>query len=585
MSGFINVVEKQTLNVPGLTSLFVSFPYNESIKKAIQQRQIRYWHPETYEWEMPITDLSWLIKEFGSQLDINLTFINKEDEKQQVELPDKMPELVDTNLFQHQIDGVKYGYNNDSFILGDEQGLGKTLMTIDLALLRKQQFGLEHCLIVCCINDLKYVWKKEIEKRTNEKAKLLGLRKRKVKDTEYIGSIKDRVDDLMQPIDEFFIITNIESFNDSTSKEKKELRKKQKGGKKEYESVIVDAILNGPNKIDMIVIDEAHKIKSYNKGRGNNVDKLRAARFIEPISGTILLNSPEDAYMPLHLIGAEKSSYTMFRNYYCEFGGYGDYQVVGYKNLDVLREMLSKCMLRRLKSEVLDLPPKMYQTIEIEMSDKQRIYYDRVRNSILEASKEHLSMEKFNNYIMRLRQMTVCPDKIFPECTDNAKLDMLEEFVENIVSDGGKVVVVSNWTSVTSRVMERLKKYKPALYTGEIPSTERPDVIDRFQNDPNCKVFVGTMATMGAGLTLTAGQTMIFMDDAWNKGTKEQCVDRIHRIGTNGTVNIYTFVCKNTIDERIEDVIYNKSKITDYLIDGEVEETNLNTVLNFLLSA
>lgn len=93
------------------------------------------------------------------------------------------------------------------------------------------------------------------------------------------------------------------------------------------------------------------------------------------------------------------------------------------------------------------------------------------------------------------------------------------------------------------------------------------------------------MATMGAGLTLTAGQTMIFMDDAWNKGTKEQCVDRIHRIGTNGTVNIYTFVCKNTIDERIEDVIYNKSKITDYLIDGEVEENNLNTVLNFLLSA
>ena len=579
---YINIKEKQSRNVPGLTSLFVSFPYNEQLKKDIKDREVRYWHPDTCEWEMPITDLGWLISKYSGISEITLSFINKDDEVVEKELPAQMPELVNTKLFTHQLDGVKYGYNNNSFILGDEQGLGKTLMTIDLALLRKQQFGIKHCLIICCINDIKNVWKREIEQRTNEGVKLLGLRKRKTKNTEYIGSIQDRVDDLLQPIDEFFIVTNIETFNDSSSKEKKALRNKMKG-KKEYESVIVDAILQGPNQIDMIVIDEAHKIKNYNKGRGNNVDKLSDAPFIEPISGTILLNSPEDAYMPLHLIGAEKSSYTMFMNYYCEKGGYGGHQVVGYKNLDVLREMLEKHMLRRLKSDVYDLPPKIYQAEYVEMGDKQRMLYDRVRDNILEEADTIKNTPQIFGKLIQLRQVTGCPSKINPDCTENAKLDRLQDLVDNVLADGGKVIVVSNWTSVTDLVMQRLAKYNPVLYTGDVPSIDRPKIVDKFQTDPNCRVFVGTIATMGAGLTLTAAQTMIFMDSPWNKGDKEQCADRVHRIGTQGTVNIYTLICKDTIDERVEDVIERKGEITDYLIDGVKSKESSEYLFNFLI--
>ena len=102
-------------------------------------------------------------------------------------------------------------------------------------------------------------------------------------------------------------------------------------------------------------------------------------------------------------------------------------------------------------------------------------------------------------------------------------------------------------------------------------------------NDPKCKCIIGTIGAMGTGLTLTAASTVIFLDSPWNRANKEQAEDRAHRIGTKSTVNIITIVCKDTIDERIEELVYKKGLMADALVDGRITEGR-EQVVDFLLS-
>lgn len=102
--------------------------------------------------------------------------------------------------------------------------------------------------------------------------------------------------------------------------------------------------------------------------------------------------------------------------------------------------------------------------------------------------------------------------------------------------------------------------------------------------DPTCKVLIGSTSAMGVGLTLTAGTTVIFLDEPWNRATKEQAEDRTHRIGTTGTVNIITLVCKDTIDEAIHEVVYVKGKLSDAIVDGEIKTQNRKGLLRVLLN-
>ena len=102
-------------------------------------------------------------------------------------------------------------------------------------------------------------------------------------------------------------------------------------------------------------------------------------------------------------------------------------------------------------------------------------------------------------------------------------------------------------------------------------------------NDKNCKVIIGTIGALGTGLTLTAAHTIIFVDEPWNKALFDQAVDRAHRIGTTGNVTIYSIMCKDTIDERIHELIYKKGVISDALIDGKVGP-NKTEIFNYLLN-
>jgi SNF2 family DNA or RNA helicase len=124
--------------------------------------------------------------------------------------------------------------------------------------------------------------------------------------------------------------------------------------------------------------------------------------------------------------------------------------------------------------------------------------------------------------------------------------------------------------------------YNPAVITGNTSDSDRTEQQNKFMNDRTCKVIIGTIGAMGTGLTLTAGTTVIFLDEPWNKALFDQAVDRAHRIGTKSNVTIYSIMCKGTIDERIHDLIYKKGAMSDAIIDGKVVG-NKTELINYLL--
>ena len=159
-------------------------------------------------------------------------------------------------------------------------------------------------------------------------------------------------------------------------------------------------------------------------------------------------------------------------------------------------------------------------------------------------------------------------------------MERMIELVNEIVSSGQKAIIFSNWESMTEVAREKLKSYSPAYITGATKADERMKEVERFQNDDKCKVIIGTIGAMGTGLTLTAAQNVIFLDSPWNMALKAQAEDRAHRIGTKGTVSVITLCCRDTIDERIEELVEKKGQIADALVDGKISIDDINYLLS-----
>lgn len=467
---------------------------------------------------------------------------------------------------------------------------GKSKQMIDLACIKKQMYGYKHCLIIACVNGLKYNWKEEIGVHSNESGYILGTRINK-KGKTYIGSNKERLEDLknIDNIKDYFIITNIETLR-YTDTQQQECRTKNKNGTKRYKKVTTFPIVEELQKlmlnkeISMIVADEVHRCKDSTSLQGRALLSLKAESVIA-LTGTPLMNNAVDLYTPLKFIGAEDHSLFAFKNHYCVMGGFGGHQVVGYKNLPELQAVLDKCMLRRLKKDVLDLPEKIYFNDFVDMTTSQTKIY----NSILEDLRQNIDKVKLSpnplTMLIRLRQATGEPSMLSSEAKGNPKFDRMLELVEDIVAEGKKCIVYSNWTAVLNPAYELLvqKGYQPALYTGDNKDTREDDKL-RFKTDKNCKVICGTIGAMGTGLTLTEATTVIFLDEPWSRAIKDQAEDRAHRIGTRENLNIITIMCKDTIDEKIHNIVYRKGKMSDIIVDKEEDLFKNPNVINYLLS-
>ena len=549
---------------------FVSFDYNPDIVSFIKQMGTRVYNPNTRAWEMPVNNIISLCNKFENE-EIQISGVYEDLHKQEFEIDIPKDFEFKTKPFAHQIEGVRFGLNKRKFLLCDDQGLGKTKQIIDFVGCLEKTDTINKVLIVCGVNSLKYNWQSEIEIHSNEKGWVLGTRFRKTTGKAYEGSTKDKLEDLDNLPDCRYIITNIETLRAGA----------EKISKSKYHFPIAEKLqeLCKNGTISVIAFDECHKSKEPTSLQSRAMINV-TAKYMVAMSGTPLMNNPLDLYFPMSWLGYEKHSFYQFKQHYCTLGGWGGSQVVGYKNLEEIREMMDNIMLRRLKTEVLDLPEKIRKIEYVDMTPKQSQIYKEVYNGVM----SELQKIKFSNnplsMMIRLRQATGWTGVISNTIQESAKMDRMVELVSEIVASGQKAIIFSNWESMTEVAMEKLKSYNPAYITGATKADERMKEVERFQDNDKCKVIIGTIGAMGTGLTLTAAQNVIFLDSPWNMALKAQAEDRAHRIGTKGTVNIITLVCKNTIDERIEELVEKKGQIADALVDGKISIDDINYLLS-----
>ena len=545
--------EKKAKKIPSITSLFIS---TENISKKMYDGLIQIpnsiYDSRAKEIEIPI-----------SKLIIAVDIITNFDDVKIESFEEKSNLFIqcDINKFKvkpytYQIEGINYGLQHNSWLLLDDQGLGKSLQVIYLAEELKRRGEIQHCFIICGVNSLKYNWASEIAKFSDLSYTILGqviTKTGKVK----TDTVENRLRKLKKGFSEFFIICNIETLQN------KEFAK---------------AFNSSKSKFDMVVVDEAHKVKEPSSLSAKTLLKLDA-KYKVALTGTIIMNVPENAYVPLKWTGNIGSNYTQFKQMFNVYGGFGGHQVVGHKNLNILRDLISSCSLRRMKSEVLELPPKTYLTEYVELTNQQQQLYNKVQEGILaelDLLKKKPTIVEEITINMRLRQITACPSILSSEVTKSAKLDRLCDLVEGIVEQGDKVVVFNTFKTAAYKEFEMLGKFNPVICTGDQNGQELKDNVQRFQEDDNCKVLVGTWQKMGTGFTLTSASYLIFVDTPWTKAEFEQASDRIYRIGQKKPVFIITLVAKNTYDERVQEILEMKDGLSKYIIDnGDSSKVNI----------
>ena len=561
----ITVKIRKSKFMPDDYSAYLSFPFNQDVIDTIKELRYRSWIKGSKEWEIRIEDLPHLFERFP-----NHTF---DVSGRYVELNPSLDFSLDdykfkTDCFKHQLEGFKYGMMHERWLLGDEQGLGKTKQVIDIAVAKKQFFNYSHCLIICGVNGLKWNWQNEIAKHSNETAYILGQRVRKRTGEVYIGSTKDKLDDLMHldEIDSYFIITNVETLRDD-----------------DITAWIVKWLHSESEcKINMIAADEVHKMKNPSSQQGKGFIKLDADVRIA-LTGTPLMNSPLDLYIILRWLGFEKHAFYSFKNYYAIYGGYGGYQIVGYKHLDELEEQLQSIMLRRLKKNVLDLPEKTYIDDYVDMTAKQSVIYKEIKAEI----KSNIDMISVAPNplaeMIRLRQATGYTGILSSQIQESAKLDRMMELIADARENGQQIVIFSNWSQIVAEICNRIHgNYTYVTVTGETSDFQRKINVEAFQ-DHRAEILVGTIGAAGTGLTLTAGTVEIFLDEPWSMALREQAVDRCHRIGQQSNITVYTIMCKGTIDEKIHKLVYEKGEMSDKIVDGKLAPMSKREVLDYLL--
>lgn len=556
----IKIEERLSEKLSGLTSLFISFDYNENIVSYLKQNlDIYNYNKKTKEWETTILELSKLLDSLCFYDEINLSLYKSENQETEEE-----PILnIDFKLkpYEHQLETIRYGIDHNKWLMLLDMGLGKSMCIIHLARWLKKNRNLKHCLIICGINTLKSNWKKEIRIHSDETYRVVGERINSKGNISY-STINERAKEIREGIEEFFIITNIES-----------LRSKE----------VVEAI-NSRDDIDMIVVDEIHKVANKTSQQADGLLRLKATYKIGA-TGTLIVNSPISSYTALKWLDIDKSNLTNFKRQYCLFGGYGGYEIIGYKNLELLKNEIDEYSLRKTKEEVLkDLPKKNVINEYVSLDDAHRIFYNKMKEGVKdECLKINLNKNNILALTTRLRQATACPSLLTTENIISSKIERCVDLVEQIVNAHNKVVIFSTFKEPVYQLQKLLHTYNPLIGTGDMKDEDVSINIDKFQKEDEYKVFIGTISKCGTGVTLTAASYMIMIDTPFTASSTEQAEDRIYRIGTTKPVFIYHLICEDTIDERVAKIIATKGAMSDYLVDDVITNDTLNILKEYII--
>ena len=579
-------------NVGSIYSIFVRWDYTPAYHNTyvnlVKSTSKRCFNSEQKEWEVAYECYTELISKLNNLgIEYNgVEFVQQIEEfKKEVQKNLAIQENnidIDTSILDgikfkteprsYQKEGIAFGLSKNSFLLADEQGLGKSLQCLNIASLKK--IG-KHCLIIVGYDSLQYNWIAEIEKHTNEKGHVLGqclITKGKNKGSYKKGTIDERLHDLLniKDIKEFFIVTSVATLRACHKEKYKDKNGKEQTKKDYYLSNVIEQLCTSGD-IGRIILDESQVFKNIDSDQTKALLQIQSCDYKIAATGTPLMNKHIDLYPLMKWLGYENGNYWSFRERYCQMGGFKNKQIIGNKNGDILNRKLKTFMLRRKKDTVLDLPEKIIIDEILEMDLKQQVFYNKTKGIL----KHQISQMKGNKAIIlsmltKLRQITCHPAILDPDKKDSVKFERIMFLMNEIVENNQKAIIFSNWSTPIDMLTEQLKMYNPAVITGA--TKDRMKQVNKFQQDDNCKVILGTIGAMGTGLTLTAANNVIFLDEPWNRALKDQATDRAHRIGTKNNVNIYTLICKGTIDEKVHNTVIKKGMIADEVVDGITAE-------------
>lgn len=565
----INITEiSPPLKLSGLSSLICQFDYNQYVVDAIKTIPTFHWHKKEKVWEIPLSYLGRLLDNLTFLDDIQLKLLDTPEnggitfnrKYNLAPLSENEKNSFRLTPFRHQLEAVDFGLEHEKWLLLDSPGTGKTFSTICLAETLKRRGLIDHCFIICGINALKQNWKKEIKKFSTESAVVLGEYVTRNGTTRY-RSVEKRAKQLQEPIEEFFIITNIETLRDNR---------------------IVEAFKKSENNFGMIAVDEIHKAAGNKSAQQtSNLLKLDAP-FKLGMTGSLIVNSPISAYSSLAWTENDKSTLTNFKSLYANFGGYKNTAIVGFKNLEVLQEEISACSLRRTLNDVRDdLPPLTVDVEYLEMDDDQQKFYEAIKDGVKEeADKIDLKSGNLLALTTRLRQATACPSVLTTQAIDSIKVERAFELIEEITAQGEKVVVFSMFKEPLNVLASKLQGFRFSLNTGDTSDFELSNNVDRFQDDPNEQVFLGSFARAGTGLTLNSSMYLICIDTPYTYALFNQASQRIHRVNNSRPAYIKVLVCSDTIDERVQEIVETKRELGEYLVDGVDFSGQINNSLN-----
>jgi len=336
----------------------------------------------------------------------------------------------------------------------------------------------------------------------------------------------------------------------------------------------------------LMAIDESTTIKNPGAKRTKNILGLsKYSKYRRILTGSPVTKSPLDLYTQCQFLDPwllGHASYYGFRTRYAimknaNFNGRSVQIVVGYHNLGELSEKLQPFSYRVLKDDCLDLPEKTFIKRTVQLSPDQHKLYSQMKEKALAVlNGKMVSTTTVMTQLMRLQQITcghfTADDGSTQEIPNN-RIDELTNVLEEIE---GKVVIWGHWQKDINQIIKAIvKEYDEKSvvdYYGLTPKNERQKNIDKFQTDPDCRFFVGTPATGGYGITLTAASNMIYYSNGYDLEKRTQSEARIDRIGQKYPMTYIDIMCENTVDERIVKALRNKINIASKVMGEELKD-------------
>lgn len=330
--------------------------------------------------------------------------------------------------------------------------------------------------------------------------------------------------------------------------------------------------------VSMVICDESQRIKTPNATQSKCVHRLgKLARFRLILTGTPVTQSPLDFFSQYKFLDESifGGSFVQFRNRYALMGGFENRQVVAYRNMDELVRKAHSVAYRVSKAEALDLPAEITQPLFVELDKKTRgIYNELKKEAIAELdSGQMVTAQVVLTKLLRLSQIAggfVTDENRQVHAVGKEKLQAFEETLDDLMAAGKKVVVFARFIPEIEAITRMLqeKGIDHGVITGDVSQTERGELVEKFQKDPDCRVFVAQIQTAGLGITLTAADTAIFYSMDFSLANHEQAKARIHRIGQKNNVTYIYLLAKDTVDEKVFDALKAKKNVADSVVDN-----------------